>query len=251
MFANLSKSFLILTKFYKNKKKIKNIYAKKKENISYIKKSDNSNLNLKIPKQDYPPSFSLSSIKSKKNTFGNLSNGFISSNCSINKESNNSMRANIFNMMNMLTPKTISTFSHENYILNKLIETGNDFYKDIFKQNEIDKSKFKESLGNFSFVNKTPNFADTNDELDILNDNSINDKLINNFVNDKEKNSKCDYNNYVNISRKGNVVTFTEKKELVIIYEDDKDDKENNKDDKGVNNNNNDNAKDKDNEKLI
>jgi hypothetical protein len=246
MFTNVCKSFLILTKFYTNKKNIKNIYNKKKEN-SINKKPFYSNLQLPKIKQDCP-SFSLSSIKSIKNAFGNFTNGFISSNCSINKESNNSMRTNIFNIMNVITPNTINDNIIDNYIIKKLIENGNDLYKDLFNNNEIEKSKFKESY-NHSFNDRTPCFSvikddeyknynninigkglinlnNNNNHLNVNLENVNGNGLFNNLINEKEKNSIFDYNNYVNIIRKGNKLTISEKKELIIIVEDDKDDKE-------------------------
>jgi hypothetical protein len=96
-------------------------------------------------------------------------------------------------MVNILTPKTISEYNVENFILNKLIENGNDLYRDIFDNdntNEIDKNKFKESI-NFSLNEKTPNFSISNcKEIEIdcdkenPNDNYDNDNYdINNYDN--------------------------------------------------------------------
>jgi len=263
MFTNICKSFLILTKFYKNKKIINNIYKKKKDH-SISKKPFHSNLQLPKIKQDCP-SFSLSSIKSKTNNLGNYTNGFISSNLSINKESNNSMRTNIFNLINVLTPNTINAFNSENYIIKKLMQNGNYLCKDYFNNNDLEKVKFKESY-NHSFYEKTPNFSISKDDDNknnsnnntgrgMVNSNCINieNVLFNNFDNEKEKNSigDYDYNNYVNIKRKGNVLTIIEKNELKIIIEDDKDekdDKENNNDNNKENNNDNENDNESDNE---
>jgi hypothetical protein len=86
-------------------------------------------------------------------------------------------------MVNVLTPNTISEFKVENFLLTKLIENGNDLYRDIFNNNDIDKSNFKESI-NYSNYIKTPNFSinnnynkvdiRTNDIFEIENDNENN-----------------------------------------------------------------------------
>lgn len=254
MFNKFSKSFQILTKFFKNKAiKIKGVYAKNNNlttnisnniilinhqipNTPNYKSSSNKNLNytntvninsnpIKIGSES-----SVSSVPSfQKSSLMHSSQLYFSSNNNSSSNGTLSSLQKTLNNLKYLKDKTntygnnsTDNFSEINLNkLNKLFDSNKGWYRDIFNKSELDFTKIKSELSRNSSINKTPTFSSA-----AFSDN---EKLLNSILENNNSHILKAIATNNNISRFLNTNL-----ELNTIYEENKNEN-NEKDEKDIN----------------